>query len=120
MAMFLATLLLAKETQGAQNWIDLGFFMIQPTEFIRILFVMAIAATLYKSGSVKKRKSSIESDDENQDIPYAERKVLWRRLTFAAAITISCVLAMLIQKELGTMICTKGCNVVEVLKGYYC
>lgn len=39
-------LVLAQSVFGAKNWIDLGFITIQPSEFVKIAFVFAGAATL--------------------------------------------------------------------------
>ncbi len=44
--LFLANLVLAKESNGARNWISLGFISIQPSEFIKIAFVFVGASTL--------------------------------------------------------------------------
>lgn len=41
-----ATLLLAEVTNGAQNWIQIGGFSIQPSEFVKICYIYAGAATL--------------------------------------------------------------------------
>lgn len=41
-----ANLLLGVVRNGQRNWIDLGFITVQPSEFVKILFVFAGAATL--------------------------------------------------------------------------
>ena len=41
-----ATLLLAEVTNGAQNWIRIGGFSLQPSEFVKICYIYAGAATL--------------------------------------------------------------------------
>lgn len=40
------TLVLGETIFGSRNWIDLGFFTIQPSEFAKVAFVFAGAATL--------------------------------------------------------------------------
>ncbi len=41
-----ANLLLARVTYGAQNWVQLGGFTFQPSEFVKVLYIYAGAATL--------------------------------------------------------------------------
>ena len=41
-----ANLLLAKVTYGAQNWVEIAGFRFQPSEFVKILYIYAGAATL--------------------------------------------------------------------------
>ena len=44
---FLAlNLVLARVTYGAQNWVEIGGFTFQPSEFVKILYIYAGAATL--------------------------------------------------------------------------
>ncbi len=40
------TLLLARERYGAKSWIEFGSFTIQPSEFVKVLYIYAGAATL--------------------------------------------------------------------------
>ena len=40
------TLLLARERYGAKSWIEIGSFTIQPSEFVKVLYIYAGAATL--------------------------------------------------------------------------
>ena len=40
------TLVLATERYGARNWIEIGSFTIQPSEFVKVLYIYAGAATL--------------------------------------------------------------------------
>lgn len=47
------TVLFAKEYQGAKNWISIGGFSIQPSEFVKVLFVFVGAATLEKIQTTK-------------------------------------------------------------------
>ena len=45
-ALFAVNLVLAKEVNGARNWIKIASFSIQPSEFIKIAFIFVGAATL--------------------------------------------------------------------------
>lgn len=47
------TVLFAKEFQGAKNWINIAGFSIQPSEFVKVLFVFVGAATLEKIQTTK-------------------------------------------------------------------
>lgn len=40
------TLVLAPERNGTRNWIEIGSFTIQPSEFVKVLYIYAGAATL--------------------------------------------------------------------------
>jgi rod shape determining protein RodA len=44
--LLVAVLILGKTTMGAQRWLNLGFFSFQPSEFFRILFVIAFSSYL--------------------------------------------------------------------------
>lgn len=46
--LLIANLILAKTTRGARNWIEIGGFMFQPSEFVKIAFIFVGAATLEK------------------------------------------------------------------------
>ncbi len=46
-------LVLAKNTFGAYNWIEIGSFTFQPSEFVKIAFIFIGAATLEKIQSTK-------------------------------------------------------------------
>ncbi len=43
-----ANLALAKTVNGTLNWIDLGFFSVQPSELIKVMFILVGAVTLEK------------------------------------------------------------------------
>ena len=43
------------ESKGASRWLDLGFFSLQPSEFLKITFILYLAAWL--SGRTKKNKN---------------------------------------------------------------
>ena len=42
--LLLATLILANEIKGARNWIDFGLFSVQPSEMIKFIYVLFLAA----------------------------------------------------------------------------
>lgn len=52
-ALFMATLIFGERVKGAKNWIQFGRYGFQPSEIIKIVFVMMLAC--YYSGNVKKR-----------------------------------------------------------------
>lgn len=43
-----ANIVLGEEVNGAKNWINIGSFSIQPSEFVKVLFIFVGAATLDK------------------------------------------------------------------------
>lgn len=51
--LFIANLLLAREHNGARNWISLGPLSVQPSEFIKIAFVFVGASTLDRLQTAK-------------------------------------------------------------------
>jgi cell division protein FtsW (lipid II flippase) len=48
--LFIATLFFGRSIKGAKNWIFIGKFSIQPSEFIKVLFVFFIAAFFKQYG----------------------------------------------------------------------
>lgn len=52
-ALLAATLVLAKFTNGAKNWLYIGGFSIQPSELVKVMFIFVGAATLEKLQSNK-------------------------------------------------------------------
>lgn len=71
-----STLVLGKSIGGAKNWIDLGFFTLQPSEFAKILYIMVSAYFL----TTREKLVSF--------IPY---------LIYTAA----CVMLLVVEKDLG-------------------
>ncbi len=53
MALLIAVFIFARVSRGAKVSIDLGFISIQPFEFVKILFVMFIAAAFNKANSFR-------------------------------------------------------------------
>lgn len=90
MALFLLTLLLGVVTKGAKNWIKFGSLSVQPAEFIRILFVLSMAAIFTNA-----RKSKSNVNDK-------ERKKLRQiRLVIAAGMAFSNAMFLFLQREWG-------------------
>ncbi len=48
--LLVVVLILGKTTMGAQRWLNLGFFSFQPSEFFRIIFVIAFSSYLTNLG----------------------------------------------------------------------
>lgn len=44
--LFIANIIFAQVSSGAYNWIDLGFITFQPSEFVKVAFIVVGAATL--------------------------------------------------------------------------
>ncbi len=74
--LLLSTLLFARIIGGAKNWIDLGFFSFQPSEFVKVLFIMISAYFL----STREKLASF--------LPYV-------------AFTGACVVLLVAEKDLG-------------------
>lgn len=82
-ALFLATLIFGKTVGGARNWLNLGFIVFQPTEFIKIL-LMFILGGFYANYEKYTR------------FPYASYIIL--------AVIYFFVLLLFIQRDLGTAV----------------
>lgn len=61
--LLLFTMFFGSEINGQRNWIDLGFFNLQPSEFFKII------AILYLAYMYNKREKRIDSDDITSIIP---------------------------------------------------
>ena len=93
MALFAFTLLFGAEINGARSWILVAGISIQPSEFIKILFILSMAAVFTKGRSRKKGKY----------IPYLERKkIKSTRLLFAATVAFSNAMCLFLQRDWGT------------------
>lgn len=77
MLLFAANLLLARERNGARNWIVLGPFSLQPSELIKIAFILVGASTL-------------------------DRLQTYQNLTGFIAFSAACVGALFLMKDFGT------------------
>ena len=84
--LFVATLVFGTRIHGAKNWL----FGVQPSEFIRILYVMCLASVFFEPKSKSKKK-----------LPKLTK---WKKLLTAAFIAGTCALFLLLQKELGTLL----------------
>lgn len=62
-ALFIATLVFGKSVNGAKNWIFIGSQGFQPSELIRILYVLALAALMNK-----KSAEGLRSDRRKQEL----------------------------------------------------
>lgn len=78
-----STLVLGRTTYGAKNWIDLGFFTLQPSEFAKILFIAVSAYFL----ATRDRLASF--------IPYM-------------FFTAGCVILLVIERDLGAALLFAG------------
>ena len=47
------TLVIGKETYGAKNWIDLKFFSLQPSEFVKIALIVCLALDLSRKRTLR-------------------------------------------------------------------
>ena len=47
-----ATLVIGKETYGAKNWIDFGFFSLQPSEFVKVALILCLAMDLSEKRTI--------------------------------------------------------------------
>ena len=59
--LLLAVLFIGKTTMGAQRWIDIGFFKLQPSEFTKIIVIIALAAYLSEKKGVISSKDILIS-----------------------------------------------------------
>ncbi|WP_215507499.1 FtsW/RodA/SpoVE family cell cycle protein [Peptoniphilus sp. EMRHCC_23] len=81
--LFLSTILFGKTAHGARNWLNLGFIIIQPTEFIKILLMFILGSFYYNYEKYKK-------------YPYTSYIIM--------AIIYFFVLLLFIQRDLGTAV----------------
>lgn len=82
------TLIIGKETYGAKNWIDLKFFSLQPSEFVKIALILCLAMDLSEKRTV-------------------------RQLVPVGLFAVACVGLIVLQKDLGAvLICFLVCLTV--------
>lgn len=86
--MFIATQIFGKTSHGAKNWIDLGGVSVQPSELIRILFVLSLAA-IFTAPMPEKLTAKLRMSP----------KLL--RLMSASAVTAVSAAFLLLQREWG-------------------
>ncbi len=94
--LFLLTMVMGKATKGATNWIKFGGFSVQPAEFIRILFVLSMAAIFTNARSTSSRLIKKKLDEK------AAKKLRHTRLLLAVIIAISNAMCLFFQNEWGT------------------
>ena len=103
MALLVATLLFGTEINGAKNWIMIGGLSVQPTEFVRIFYVMALAAIMCKAADKDLAKIGKKTNLFNFE-KMSEKGKKWIRLLSVAAVAASCAGCLLVQRELGTLL----------------
>lgn len=59
LAILAALLFLGKESGGAKNWISVGGFLFQPSEFVKVALIVVLASAMTDSLTVKKLLPSI-------------------------------------------------------------
>ena len=90
--LFIITAIFGTEKYGSKNWIIVGGISIQPSEFIRILFVLSMAAVFTNGRRMDKK--------EGRFIKEAERKKRKRLITSAVIAYINLGF-LLLQREWG-------------------
>lgn len=95
--LFVLTLVAGTEINGAKNWIIIAGVSVQPSEFIRILFVMSLAAIFTNARKETKLKNT-------EMINKQQRSLNQSRLLLAGLIAFSNAMCLFAQKEWGTAI----------------
>jgi len=90
--LFILTAIIGTVHNGSKNWIQFGSLSVQPSEFIRILFVLSLSAIF--TNASKKGKLSAKLSKE-------ERKLRLTRLLLAAFIAFSNAMCLFLQREWG-------------------
>jgi rod shape determining protein RodA len=80
-ALMLLVILAAGVTRGSRRWIDVGFFEFQPSEFGKLLFILALAGFLADRG---------------------RRIVEWRTIGAAVGLAVVPIVLVFIQPDFGT------------------
>ncbi len=94
-ALFVLTALIGTVHNGSKNWIMIGGLSIQPSEFIRILFVLAMASifTNARKSSSKIKKTGIADKEA--------KKLKHTRLAVAVLMAFSNAMCLFLQREWG-------------------
>ena len=104
--LYAVTLIIAKitgsTTNGASNWLKIGGFSLQPSEFIKILFILTVAAILTYSPSEdtaapKRYKSTM-------GVSLAKKTLVSRRVMAITVVTYVNALFLFMQREWGTAV----------------
>ena len=90
-ALFLCTLILGENTNGATNWITLGPVSIQPSEVIKVLYILALSCFI---------------NNEYDELHYLYGKVfgIEKRDIAITFFTYMCIGFFILQGELGTSV----------------
>ncbi len=88
LALFIATQVFGKTSHGAKNWIYVGGVSVQPSEVIRILFVLGLAV-IFTAPMPEKLESKVKI------------KPRLLRLVTASAVTVVSAAFLLLQREWG-------------------
>ena len=105
MFLFLITLLFGTGPSGSgvKNWVELGPVSVQPSEFIKILLILAFAAVLSKNNDMGigwiGRKTNLYNPDTA-----SEKKKKWAGLFLTTFIFASFAGGLILQREFGTML----------------
>lgn len=90
-ALFAATLIFGTSSHGSKNWIVIGSLSVQPSELIRIFFIMTLAA-IFTNRPPKKLAKRLKNRPK------------LARLLPASAVTLVCVGFLMLQREWGIML----------------
>lgn len=92
--LFAVTAVFGTVHYGSKNWIVIGGVSVQPSEFIRILFVLTLAAVLTKGTEKAKRNKS-------KNISQSCKNINGKRLIISAVVAYSNAFCLLLQREWG-------------------
>ena len=96
MLLFAVTAIFGTVKNGSKNWIVLGGVSVQPSEFIRILFVLSLSAILTNA-----RLPEIAKKGKNKKADTDEKNLKRMRLGLAAGIAYINAFCLLLQREWG-------------------
>ncbi len=97
MLLFAVTAVFGMVKNGSKNWIVLGGVSVQPSEFIRILFVLSLAAILTNARLPEVKRGKKEKKKDDTDPKNLKRM----RLGLAAGIAYINAFCLLLQREWG-------------------
>ena len=93
LVLFLATAIFGTVKNGSRNWIVISGISIQPSEFIRILFVLSLAAIFTNARKAAKKNADASDNDY--------KKLRRLRLGIGATIAFSNAMCLFLQREWG-------------------
>ena len=94
--LFVMTALIGTVHNGSKNWIQFGSLSVQPSEFIRILFVLSLSSIFTNAW-----KHSSKSVKLSAEMGKEARKLRQTRLLLAAFIAFSNAMCLFLQREWG-------------------